>query len=104
MHRFKPVHAYIAFGVVVALVLGKDQARQYDNEIAACERGNVIREAIVSNSQIVRSNLRAAITADAANPLVVDTYRENIRTLTSLIAENGPINCEDTIRKPRYLP
>lgn len=104
MHRFKPVHAYVAFALVVALVMGKDQAQQYDNEITACERGNIVREAIVNNSQIIRSNLRAAVTVDSANPDVVAVYRENIRTLTSLIAENGPINCEDTIRKPRYLP
>lgn len=104
MHRLKPVHAYIAFAVVVALVAGKDQARQYDNQIMSCERGNIIREAIVNNSQIIRSSLRAAITADAANPMVVDTYPENIRALTDLIAENGSIDCEDEIDKPHYLP
>ena len=94
MHRFKPVHAYVAFALVVALVMGKDQAQQYDNEITACERGNVIREAIVSNSQIVRSNLRR-------HPR---SHRQQLAAITALIAENGAIDCADTIDKPRYLP
>ena len=104
MHHFKPIHAYLILTLVVILIFAKDQANQYDNQVAACERGNIVREAIVNNSQIIRSNLRAAVTVDSANPDVVAVYRENIQTLTRLIAENGSVDCGDTISKPRYLP
>ena len=94
--------AFVAAGIFVA-VLGwiinhnntVDSQEAYQDRIAACERGNVVRE-------IVFSNTRAAVVENKGLP-IRSVYKGNVEAMRNTPGANprtGAVDCQAVIQEP----
>lgn len=99
MRRWLHIHqqavAFACFAVFVAIglheVTSQADDRLWRNSIAACERGNVIR-------QVIHANTRAA-----AEKFPNSTYNRQLATLNAVSYADpltGTVDCEQAIPKP----
>lgn len=94
------VIACILISLTAALLVANNQR---ENSVAACERGNIAREAITTTASVIQSNLIAASRADR-DTHAVSTYAANIEKLAEIKHENQAIDCDSVIPEPSLIP
>ncbi len=81
----------------VAVQAGDEQA--YENTLAACERGNAVREVLYRNTVAAVEQSRRANDP----PAITRAFRDNLNTLLSVDytdPRTGRVDCEAIIAKP----
>ena len=95
----------VAVMVVSLLVLQAISAKEQENSIRGCERGNVVRKSISNVATLIQSNLETAIEADASSPESVEIYADNIHILQEIKINNRQVDCEESVGEPPgFLP
>lgn len=90
--------------VLIALTTGLLVANNTrETALAACERGNVAREALRTTASIIQANLTAASKADQGSGAVA-TYAASIERLVEVKHENPELDCDAIVAEPSLIP
>lgn len=96
LKQYGPALAYLIIALIASYAVYTIQQNTlgiiYQNQIESCERGNVIR-------QVVYTNTRGAIQVDPSQP----EFRENLALLRStpgINLKNGTVNCREIVQEP----
>lgn len=112
MHRFKPLHAFvILIGVAVILVVA-DGIATYNNDIASCERGKLVRQDLTTLNRVTKKFLKTAERARRSSAQIdrqENHYKsananfraaQQYRWLASQLSYTKSPVCEDIIPRP----
>lgn len=93
------IAAIVAPAIVGQVAVNHANDTSYQNALAACERGNAVREVVFANT---RNAVRQSIAA-GDSPAIIAEFQDNLRTLRAVPGTNqrtGRVDCGAVIERP----
>ena len=91
--------AVAAPAIVGRVAVSSDNERNYENQLAGCERGNPLREVVFANTENAVAQAR-----NAGDPRrIIEQFKGNLQILLSVPGvdpETGKVKCDEVVQEP----